>query len=55
VLHEGLQRSRDGVGRGTEGVAVVLHEGLQIQGDRDEVERGADGGTTYMTSAGCSG
>ncbi len=36
-----LQPVGMGGGRGTEGVVVVLHEGLQ--GDRDEVERGADG------------
>jgi hypothetical protein len=39
VLHEGLRGDRDGVGRGTDGVA--LHEGLQ--GGRDGVGRGTYG------------
>ncbi len=44
-IHVGLQRSRDGVGRGTEEVVVVLHEGLQR--NRDGFGRGIDGVALY--------
>jgi hypothetical protein len=40
-----LQGSKDGVGRGTEEVVVVLHVGLQRS--RDGVGRGIDGLALY--------